>query len=132
MESHSNPTINATRRYYWQFGLSMVAYVIVIFLSRWMWHTANGPWQAVIALLPMIPAVFIFISIVRYLLATDELIRRIAVDSLALAGGATALIAVTYGLLEGEGLPRSSAWWTYVVFMASWFVSGYFVRRRYQ
>jgi hypothetical protein len=110
----------------------MVAYVIVVFLSRWMWHTANGPWQTVIALLPMIPAVFVFVSIVRYLLATDELRRRIAVDSLALAGGATALIAVTYGLIEGEGLPRPSAWWTYAAFMVSWMVSGYFVRRRYQ
>jgi len=110
----------------------MLAYVIVILLSRGMWHTANAPWNTVVALLPMIPAVFVFVSIVRYLLATDELVRRIAVDSLALAGGATALIAVTYGLLEGAGLPRPSAWWTYAAFMASWIVSGYFVRRRYQ
>src|ERR1035438_10785939 len=112
MESYSNPTIRAARRYYWQFGLSMAAYVIVVFLSRWMWHDANGRWQTVVALFPMIPAVFVFASIVRYLLATDELMRRIAVISLALAGGATALIAVTYGLLEGDGLPRPSAWWT--------------------
>jgi hypothetical protein len=132
MESRPNPTTNAIRRYYWQFGLSMFAYVIVIFLSRGLWDVANAPWKTVIALLPMIPAVFVFVSIVRYLLATDELVRRIAVDSLALAGGATALMAVTYGLLEGDGLPRPSAWWTYAAFMASWIVAGYFVRRRYQ
>jgi hypothetical protein len=110
----------------------MAAYVIVILLSRWMWHNANGRWQTVVALFPMIPAVFVFASIVRYLLATDELLRRIAVVSLALAGGATALIAVTYGLLEGDGLPRPSAWWTYGVFMVSWIISSYFVRRRHQ
>src|ERR1022692_3519527 len=98
METYSNPTSRAVQRYYWQFGLSMAAYVIVILLSRWMWHNANGRWQTVVALFPMIPAVFVFASIVRYLLATDELLRRIAVVSLALAGGATALIAVTYGL----------------------------------
>ena len=132
MESYSNPTIRAARRYYWQFGLSMAAYVIVVFLSRWMWHDANGRWQTVVALFPMIPAVFVFASIVRYLLATDELMRRIAVISLALAGGATALIAVTYGLLEGDVLPRPSAWWTYSVFMVSWIISSYFVRRHHQ
>jgi hypothetical protein len=132
MEPRPNPTTSAIRRYYWQFGLSMLAYVIVIFLSRVIWHAVDSPWKTVVALLPMIPAVFVFISIVRYLLATDELVRRISVDSLALAGGATALLAVTYGLLEGEGLPRPSAWWTYAAFMASWIVSGYFVRRRYQ
>src|ERR1035441_10041673 len=164
METYSNPTSRAVQRYYWQFGLSMAAYVIVILLSRWMWHNANGRWQTVVALFPMIPAVFVFASIVRYLLATDELLRRItvvalfpmipavfvfasivryllatdellrriAVVSLALAGGATALIAVTYGLLEGDGLPRPSAWWTYGVFMVSWIISSYFVRRRHQ
>ena len=95
MEPHPNPTTRATRRYYWEFGLSMVGYVIVILLSRWIWHDVNGRWQTVVALLPMIPAVFVFVSIVRYLLATDELVRRVAVDSLALAGGATALVAVT-------------------------------------
>ena len=132
MEAQSNPTTKAARRYYWQFGLSMVAYVIVIFLSRMLWHTADGSWQTVVALLPMIPAIFIFVSIVRFLLATDELLRRIAVNSMALAGGATALIAVTYGLLEGDRLPRPSAWWTYAVFMVSWFVAGVVVRRRFQ
>ena len=110
----------------------MVAYVIVVLLSRWMWHAANGPWKAAVALSPMIPAAFVFASIVRFILATDELIRQVAVDSLALAGGATALAAVTYGLIEGEGLPRPSAWWTYAALMVSWVVSGYFVRRRHQ
>src|ERR1035438_128769 len=129
METYSNPTSRAVQRYYWQFGLSMAAYLIVILPTRWMWHNANGRWQTVVALFPMIPAVFVFASIVRYLLATDELLRRIAVVSLALAGGATALIAVTYGLLEGDGLPRPSAWWTYGVFMVSWIISSYFVRR---
>ena len=110
----------------------MVGYVIVILLSRWIWHDVNGRWQTVVALLPMIPAVFVFVSIVGYLLATDELVRRVAVDSLALAGGATALVAVTYGLLEGDGLPRPSAWWTYGVFMVSWIISSYFAWRRYR
>ena len=132
MEPRPNPTSKASRRYYWQFGLSMFAYVIVILFSRWLWPSVNGPWQIVVAVLPVIPAIFIFASIVRYLLATDELLRRIAVDSMALAGGATALIAVTYGLLEGERLPRPSAWWTYAVFMVSWLVAGVVVRRRFQ
>ena len=110
----------------------MIAYVIIIFFSRWLGRGVNGPWQTAVALLPMIPAVFIFISIVLYLMATDELVRRITVDSLAFAGGATALIAITYGLLEGCGLPRPSAWWTYAVFMVSWVVAGGFVRRCYR
>jgi hypothetical protein len=132
MESHSNPTLKAMHRYYWHFGVSMSAYVIAIFFSRWLWHSANGPWRTVLAVLPIIPVICVFASVVRFLLATDELQRRIVVNSLALAGGATALLAVTYGLLEADGLPRLSAWWTYAVFMSSWIVAGYFVCRRYQ
>ena len=73
-----------------------------------------------IALLPLLPSIFGFVAIVRLVLATDELQRRIIVNSLALAGGATALLAVTYGLIEGDDIPNPSAWCTYVVFMVSW------------
>jgi hypothetical protein len=58
--------------------------------------------------------------------------RRMIVNSIALAGGATALLAVTYGLIEGEGFPFISAWWTYSVFMTSWVIAGFFVRRHYR
>ncbi len=134
METPPNPTASARRTYFWQFSLSMIAYVIAIIVSRnylEAHHPAN-PARTLVAASPIIPVIFLFLAIVRYVLATDELMRRMIVNSLALAGGATVLLAVTYGLIEGEGFPFISAWWTYGVFMTSWIIAGYFVRRHYQ
>ena len=127
-----NPAYQAGRRYAVEFSVAIMAYVIVIFLSRHFWHAASGGWQVAIALVPLIPIAFVVVAVARFLGGTDELERRKIVDSLALAGVATALLALSYGLMEGEGLPRPSAWWTYVTFMVSWIGAGFFVRGRFQ
>jgi len=130
MKNTTNPTTRATRRYLVEFGILMTAYVATCLF--WMFHGVRGPWPIAIALAAMIPLVFVFAAIVRFLLRTDEFIRKTTVESLAISGGATALIAVTYGLLEAAGFPKQSAWWTYSVFMIGWLVAQPFVRRRYK
>jgi len=131
-----NPVKRVARRYYVEFGLSMAAYVMLMFVSRWLLHGpmqhANEGWQIAIALLPVIAIFFVFAATVRFLLRMDELCRRICVDSLAIAGGATALIAATYGLIESDHFPHLSVWWTYVTFMVAWLVATFFVRRHYR
>jgi len=129
-----NPTAQARRAYFWEFSISMVAYVLAIILTRdyLNTHKLDDTWRTLVAVLPIIPVIFVFIAIVRFVRATDELQRQIIVNSLALAGGATALLAVTYGLIEGEGFPFISAWWTYSVFMTSWIIAAFFVCRHYR
>jgi hypothetical protein len=131
-----NPVTHAYRRYYVEFGVSMTAYVAMIFVSRWLlrgpMQHANEERQIGIAVLPLIPTCFVFAAIVRCVRGVDEMLRRVYVESLAIAGGATALIAVTYGLMESDRVPHLSAWWTYTTFMVAWIVAGVFVRRRYQ
>ena len=131
-----NPMKRVARRYFIEFGVAMAAYVVAIFVSRWLlrgpMQQAGDGWQIAIALTPLVPVLFVFAAVVRVLRRTDELSRQICVDSLAIAGGATALLAVTYGLIEGGRFPHLSAWWTYVTFMAAWLIATFVVRRRYQ
>jgi hypothetical protein len=131
-----NPVKRVRRRYAVEFAISMLAYLGVMAIRNRLLHGplrhADKSWQIVIALLPLLPTCFVFTALVRLLRGTDELCRRVCVDSLALAGGATALIAITWGLIEGDFLPHLSAWWTYATFMVSWMVAAFFVRRRYQ
>ncbi len=116
----------------------MVLYFALIFGSRevlnnhrFVQHIGIA-WQTVIAVAPLIPLILLFVAIIRFTLRMDELQRRIHVTSLAISGGATAMLAVTYGLMEGEVFPHPSAWYTYAVFMMGWVVAVPFVRRRYQ
>ena len=133
MKTQQNPTTIARHRYLWTLGLWMAVYIGLMFSCHWLWHqvTTTG-WRVPIVLMPILPVVFIFIAIIRYVQAMDEFERKIAVNSLALSGGATALLSVTYGLLEGSMLPRPSAWWTYTVFMLGWIIASRFVSRRHQ
>ncbi len=134
MKTHPNPTVKAMHAYYWQFGVALMAYVIAIMASRNFLHShpGDGPAHVVIALLPIIPQIFLFAAIVRFVRATDELQRQIIVHSLALAGGVTALLAFAYSLIEGDSFPPPHAWWTYGTFLTSWVIASIFVRRHYR
>ena len=136
MSSPVNPVTKVMRRYFVEFSISMVAYCATIAVTRNLLEgrlrNADPRWQIAIAVLPVIPVLFTLIAIVRVVRGTDEFQRRIYLESLAIAGSATAMLAATYGLLESERFPHLSAWWTYATFMTSWLVASFFVRRRYR
>jgi hypothetical protein len=136
-----NPVKRAYRQYCLEFAAAMGAYVVVIFIrghvfdywqSRGWLQSMNLGWVIALSLLPMLPVCLIFWAILRFLRGMDELGRRIMVDSLAIAGGMTAMLAATYGFIEGNMFPHLSAWWTYAVFMMTWLVASRFVMRRYK
>jgi O-antigen/teichoic acid export membrane protein len=129
----SNPTAAAGRRYAIEFTLSMVAYAVVLIVSiKVIEHGLSPALKLVFALLPLIPIGFVFAAIVRYMSSIDELQRRIQIESLSLAAGITALLAITYGFLETVGLPHLSAWFTYAAVMVAWIIAQPFVARRYR
>lgn len=119
--STSNPTTQAQRRYYREFAIAIVAYVVVLSASVYgLSHGLEGFAKYVVAVVPAIPVAGVFIAVVRWLRGTDEYQRQTAITALAIAGGLTALIQVTYGFLEATGLPNMSVWISYVIFMAIW------------
>jgi hypothetical protein len=122
----SNPVKRAYRRYLIELCIALAVYAVAMGIRGWLLH---GPmkdskaWQcAVVALIPAIALILIVASVVRVLRSTDEMLRQIQTESLAIAGGVTALLAASYGLLEGPNFPFLSAWWTYSVFMGVWLV----------
>ena len=129
-----NPTTQAARRYYWQFGVAIALYMIVLIASIELVERLGltGAAKIALLLLPVVPVGLVFAACVRFYQRTDELTRAIAGESLALSAGLTALLAVTYGFLESAGLPKLSAWWTYVTIMALWLIICRFVARRYR
>jgi hypothetical protein len=115
----------------------MTAYVAFVWFRNWLLfggpkfsHHSFWPRSAV-ALLPIIPVSLLFVAILRSVRSSDEMMRRIQIYSLAIAGTVTALLAVAYGLLEGPDFPHLSAWWTYSVFMIAWMLTFTITSRRY-
>ncbi|MDI1310625.1 hypothetical protein [Prosthecobacter sp.] len=137
MNNSINPTTRAFHRYFAELGAAMAGYAVLIIASRVLLSSEigrqwNGGWQCALSLAPAIPLALVFLAVIRFLNGMDELARRIAVDSLAVAGGVTAMLAASYGLIESTVFPHVSAWWTFMMFMSSWLIAALVLKRRYQ
>src|SRR5471030_2497192 len=82
-----------TRRYVVEFSLAMIGYVVVLVSSLTLLQTMAPGWlRVLVAIAPVLPLAGMFIAFYRYYSGMDELWRRIWLEAVALAGGATTLI----------------------------------------
>ncbi|MHB8179165.1 MAG: hypothetical protein ACYDA5_10510 [Vulcanimicrobiaceae bacterium] len=128
-----NPTSQASRSYgVWVLAAMLVYFGLLFGSVVLLQRGVTGPLRILVAVVPALPIYVIFLAVVRYLARTDELQRRIQVESLALSAGVTAVLAVTYGFLENVGLPTPSAWWTWSVLGGVWLLASLGLRLRYR
>ena len=85
-----------------------------------------------IALSPMLPAVFICGVVMRSIRHLDEMQRKLQFEALALAFAGTALITFSYGFLEGAGFPRISTFAVWPLMAAIWFIGVMIGRLRFK
>jgi Na+/glutamate symporter len=112
----------AGRDYVVQFGGAMAAYAVVLIASIvLLQHTQlAAPIRALVAVAPAIPTIFAVFAFVRFLGRMDELQRRIHLEALGFAFGASAILTFAYGLLENAGLPRLSYIWVLPAMALLW------------
>lgn len=104
----------AGRSYMKEFTLAMVGYTVFllgsIFIVR---EIPESPLRYIVAVLPVLPALYGLSAIGRFVDRIDELQQRIQLRAAAFSAGATAIVTFTYGFLEGVGLPHLN--WTFVL-----------------
>lgn len=123
----------AARVYIVQFLSAMGAYVALLLLSVYLLqNNPDAPWRGVVAALPAIPACLGLLAFVRYLGRMDELQRRIQLEAIAFATGATAIITFTWGLLENAGFPHLSVIWVLPLLAILWGIGTGVAARRYR
>jgi ABC-type cobalamin transport system permease subunit len=128
-----NPMKVASRRYSAGVLGAMSLYAVALVVSiRWLQHNPSPPWKYVIAVLPVLPALWIPIAAVRFLREMDELQRRIQLESLALGFTSAAALTLTYGFLQNAGLPDLSWVWVWPVMGVCWLIGLAVSRRRYR
>jgi hypothetical protein len=99
----------------------MGAYVILLLVSVALLNSnPTAPWRGLVAVLPAIPIILVLVVVVRFMGRLDELQRRIQLDAIAFAFGATAIVTFTWGLLETAGFPRLSPIWVLLLMSALW------------
>lgn len=113
--------------------LGMIGYVVVLFASlAYIKGHMDLSARFLIAVLPVIPLVFVARASVRRLTRLDELQKQIQYTALAITVLATALITLTYGFLENVGLPHVNVLWVWPLMGATWGISSCIAARYYQ
>lgn len=125
--------VTAARGYHRRIVVSAVGYVVVLSLAvLWLNDNPESGWRVPVALVPLLPIGYGLWSILRYFRASDELLKRIQLESLAFAFTGTAMLLFTYGFLEMAGFEPLSAWWVWTVMGTLWGVGSIVAARRYR
>lgn len=109
------------KKYGNELGLSILIYVLVLFVSIYFAKKIEDEFTRIfVVLTPTIPALGAFWAIIRHFQRMDEYLRVWVLEVVAIAGGITAFFSFSYGFLEGIGYPKLSGFVLYGIFMMSW------------
>ncbi len=76
--------------------------------------------QIVIALIPVAPAAFAVIAVLRALRDSDELQQKIQFQAVAFSGILTGLLTFSYGFLENIGFPHLPTLYVFPLMLMLW------------
>lgn len=115
-------------------SIGLVAYAAMLLVSQKL--LANGietqAFRVLVALSPMLPAVFICGVIVRSIRHMDELQRKVQFEALAFSVAGTALMTFGYGFLEGTGFPRISMFAVWPLMATIWVIGVMIAQLRFR
>ncbi len=126
-------TPTKTRRYAWgQFAAGMVLYAVLVAVTSLSVDRfdLSRPYLVILALVPMIPAVWAMLGWLRAVRSFDELQQRIVGEGVYWSLGLTAILTLSYGFLEVyAGFPHISMFFVWPVIITS-FGFGYMLAWR--
>ena len=122
------------RRYFIEIGVSSTLYVITTLGSGALARSLEDgdPYRILIALIPVIPAGMMLLSVVRFVVRSDELMQRIHMQGAMAAAIGMMMFSITYGFLESwAGFPPMNPIWVAMLGILIWGFGGMFVQRQY-
>ncbi len=122
------------KRYFKEFGISMGLYIVLLIASISVLTHFELPKvaQFVIALIPVIPTVFVLIAVMRALRDSDELQQKIQLQAVTFSAIVTGLITFSYGFLENIGFPHFPTLLVFPLLIALWGIGVGIFSRKYQ
>jgi hypothetical protein len=113
--------------------LPLIFYIgMLVVVTGTMDLLAGSPWRYALALLPLLPGIFIAAGVIKALRKLDELELKIIQDSMGIAFMLTLLLTIGLGMLETAGLPPISNMVIGVFMALAWLAGKLILTRRYQ
>ena len=111
----------------------LVFYIgVLIFSFNWFDANPVASWRMVIALIPMIPGIFIAIGIVRSIQQLDEMERVILLEGMAISFMATFALLISMGLLGAAGVQQLNGSFIALFMAVMWMIGKLWGHRRYR
>ena len=123
------------RRYTSEFFTVMGGYVVLLFFSQApLKHIHAVPLKMMLVLLPVLHTGFVVRAMVRAVLASDELERRLQLEAISIASMSVGLLSVAAAFLRDAGmLPINNALLLVLPAMfAAYGIASWWVRRRFR
>ena len=96
------------RQYYSELGGALVLYTVVLVIALAAGQRMPAGWARTLAYAsPMLPFLLAVWAVVRQIRRSDEFVRKVTLEHLAVAAAVTAGWTFTYGFLENAGLPAA-------------------------
>ncbi len=126
-----------TTRYLREFIPAMGGYIIVLPISITLLLAVDMPpaLQSVVALLPVLPMLFVMRAIVRHMLRQDEMQQRIELQAVAVTCAVVGISTFSIGFLQNVKLLPSPPWlmlWILPVMIGTYGVARALITRRYR
>ena len=129
------PMRTAQRRYIREFFPAMAAYVLLLFASpALLQHVHSAALTVLIVLLPVVPIAFVVRAMVRLVLASDELERRLQLEAISIASMSVGLLSFAAAFLRDAGLLpiHNPLMWVLPALFAGYGIANWWVRRRFR
>ena len=124
----------AAKTYFFRFGGAMAAYVGTLLGVNSFLSGAELPqWQATImALLPVIPALFAVRAVLIFSRSWDELEKQQAMEGTLIAFLMVGMGTFSYGFLEGVGFPPLETVWIFPILIFAQGIGRFYVMWKYR
>ena len=99
---------------------------------NWLEKNQPSSWWIAVALLPMIPGIFIAWGIVRAIQQLDEIERIILQEGMVISFAATFVLLLTMGLLGEAGVQQLNGSYIALFMAILWMLGKLWGHRRYQ
>jgi hypothetical protein len=109
-----------------------LVFIAATYLLKHAAEMLSGAGRMGIAALATAFSIAMVVAYARYILQADELVRRIQVESLAIAFGATIVLVSSWPLLERAGALHWDIGDTMLPMLGFWVVAQLLVARRYR
>ena len=95
-------------------------------------YSEYSPYKYWLVLLPVLPTVYLTITIIRTVSDMDEMKRKIATEAMAFSGLATGFTCFSYLFLRDMGVQEFHPEWAFYIMWVYYFIGLFFSWRRYR